>query len=113
MDRSLDETGVLMERRRVRLCRRRVRSPKDGKPVKPGRMKSDVIRSVGFVSETQEADLGPTESYGRSRVDLDPEYEVQEVRVRSGQSPERKRGVGKESEGEVRKSEEEWITRNV
>jgi hypothetical protein len=76
-------------------------------------MKSDVIRSVGLVGETQEADLGPTESCGRSRVDLDPEYEVQEIRVRSEQSPKRKRGVGEEGEGEVRKSVEEWITRSV
>jgi hypothetical protein len=81
--------------------------------VKSGRVKSDVVRSVGLMSETQEADLSPTESYGRSRVDRDPEYEVQEVRVRLEQSPKRKRGVGEESEGEVRKSEEEWITRSV
>jgi hypothetical protein len=99
MDRSPDETGVQMERSRVRLCRCRVRSLKDRKPVKSGRMKSDVIRSVGLLNETQEADLGPTESYRRSRVDLDPEYKVQEVRVRSEQSPKRKRGVGKEGEG--------------
>jgi hypothetical protein len=49
--------------------------------VKSGKVKSDVVRSVGLVSETQKADLSPTESYGHSRVDLDPEYEVQEVRV--------------------------------
>jgi hypothetical protein len=102
MDRSPDETRVLMERRRVRLCRPRVLSPKDGEPVKSGTVKSNVIRSVGLVSETQEADLGPTESYKRSRLDLSPEYEVQEVRVQSGQSPERKRGVGEEGEGEVK-----------
>jgi hypothetical protein len=99
MDRSPDETGVQMERRRVRLCRRRVPSPKDGKLVKSGKVKSNVVRSVGLVSETQEADLSPTESYGRSRVDLNPEYDVQEVRVRSEQSPKRKRGVGEEGEG--------------
>jgi hypothetical protein len=64
-------------------------------------MKSDVVRSVGLMSETQEVDLSPTESYGRGRVDLNPEYEVQEVRVRSGQSPDRKRGVGEERRGEV------------
>jgi hypothetical protein len=73
--------------------------------VKSGRMKSDVTRSVGLVNETQEADLGPTESYGRSRVDLDPEYEVQEIRVRSEQSPKRKRGVDKEDEEERDKEE--------
>jgi hypothetical protein len=81
--------------------------------VKSERMKSDVIRSVGLMSKTQEVDLSPTESYGRSRVDLDPEYEFQEVRVRLEQSLKRKHGVGKESEGEVRKSEEKWIMRNV
>jgi hypothetical protein len=68
MDRSPDG------RRQVRLYQCRARSPQDGKPVMSGTVKSDVVRSVGLVSETQEADLGPTESYGRSRVDLDPEY---------------------------------------
>jgi hypothetical protein len=43
--------------------------------VKSGKVKSDVVRSVGLVSETQEADLSPMEFYGRSQVDLDPEYE--------------------------------------
>jgi hypothetical protein len=62
MDRSPDETGVQMERSWVRLCRRRVLSPKDRKPVKSGKVKSDVVRSVGLVSKTQEADLSPTES---------------------------------------------------
>jgi hypothetical protein len=106
MDRSPDETGVCDKRKRARLCRYPVQSPKDRKPVKSGGMESDVVRSVGLVSETQEADLIPTESYGRSRVDLNPEYEVQEVRVRSEQSPKRKRGVGEEGEGEVRREKE-------
>jgi hypothetical protein len=112
MDRSPDEIGVQMERSRVELCRCQVQSPKNGKPVKSGRMKSDVIRSVGPVSKTQEADLSPTESYGSSRVDLDPEYEVQEVRVRSEQSPKRKRGVGEEGEGEVRRGTKNRESRN-
>jgi hypothetical protein len=90
--------------------------------VKSGKVKSDVVRSVGLVSETQKADLSPTESYGRSRVDLDPEYEVQEVRVRSKQSPKRKRGVGEEGDGEVRRKEKrrriekartEWIRQST
>jgi hypothetical protein len=112
MDRSLDGTGVQMERSRVRLCRCRVQSPKDRKPVKSGTVKSDVVRSVGLVSETQEADLSPMESYGRSRVDLDPEYEVQEVRVRSEQGPKRKCGVGEEGEGEVRRGMKNRESRN-
>jgi hypothetical protein len=77
-------------------------SPKSGGQktgVKSGRRKSDVFRSVGLVSETQEADLSPTKSDGRSREGLGPEYGVQEVRVRSEQSPKRKRGVGEEGEG--------------
>jgi hypothetical protein len=73
--------------------------------VKSGGMESDVVRSVGLVSETQEADLSPTKSDGRSRVSLGPEYEVQEVRVRSEQSPKWKRGVGEEDK-EKRDEEE-------
>jgi hypothetical protein len=78
--------------------------------VKSGRRKSDVVRSVGLVSETQEADLSPTKSDGRSREGLGPEYEVQEVRVRSEQSPKRKRGVGEEDE--VKRDQEEKAKRN-
>jgi hypothetical protein len=107
VDRSPDVTGVQMERKWARLCRCPVRSPKDGKPAKSGRMKSEVVRSVGLVSETQEADLSPTKSDRRSREGLSPEYEVQEVRVRSEQSPKRKRGVGEEGEGEEVEREKE------
>jgi hypothetical protein len=77
--------------------------------VKSGKVKSDVVWSVGLVSETQEGDLSPAESYRRSRVNLHPEYAVQEVRVQSEQSPKWKRGVGKEGESEVRKREEEMV----
>jgi hypothetical protein len=71
--------------------------------VKSGKVKSNVVRSVGLMSKTKEADLSMTESYGRSQVDLDPECEVQEDRVQSDRSSKRKRGVGKKGEGEVRR----------
>jgi hypothetical protein len=96
MDQTPDETRVQMERSWVRLCYCRVQIPKARKLVKSGKVKSDIVRSVGLMSKTQEADLSLTESHGRSRADLDLEYEVQEVRVQSEHSLERKQGVGKE-----------------
>jgi hypothetical protein len=81
MDRSPNEIGVQIKRRRVRLCRCRAPSPKDRKPVKSGRTKFNAVRSVGLMSKTQEAGLSPTKSNRRSRVGLGPEYEVQKVQV--------------------------------